>query len=249
MKTTNYLLSALMFVMTLSTSTSNAQDTIQDPLRKFDMFFENSLSINATRINTNHTEFSTSNGDYTFKKNDYRPTFDFNVNFGWLLNKKDIHGISSIKTGYNFTTRSADLLDPDGNELRLTTNYLMIPVQYSIRQPIKFNTVKNNLYRAIEYSAGFYVSSPFYQKLDHKNNIDSEGKYTWFNYLKFGFVAEVAYTAFNEDGNGHKFGIRCSRDFTSITKFSDTENELYPYYLNIGVFYNISNDYHRRTSN
>lgn len=240
-----HLIGAVLIVI-LTSIYSNAQDTIQDPLLKFDRFGEMSLAFNATRVNTNNTEFSTSNGDYTFKKNDFLPSVDFNVNFGWLLNKNGIHGISSIKTGLNFTTRSADLLDQNGNSLRLSTNYLVLPVQYSIRKPLTFNTVKNNLFRAMEYSAGFYVSSPFYQKLDHPDNIDSQGNYTWFNYLKFGFIAEVAFTSLNEDGNGHKFGFRVSSDFTSITRFSDTENELYPYFVNIGVFYNISNDYFKK---
>lgn len=59
-------------------------------------------------------------------------------------------------------------------------------------------------------------------------------------------VADIAFTAFNDEGHGHKFGLRFSGDFTSITKFYDTENELYPYYINIGVFYNISNDYFKK---
>lgn len=222
------------------------QDTIIDPLQKFDIFLENSLSLNAARVNTNYTEFNTSDGDFDFRKNDYLLTVDGSFNIGWLFKKSDKHNIWSLKTGVNLYTRRANLSDQDGNDLRLVTNYLTIPVQYGTRYPLKFNTVKNDLFRAIEYNIGGYISSPFYQKLDLKNNIDSAGKYSWFNYLRFGFVSEFIFTAFNQNGNGHKFGIRTSTDLAYLTKIRDTENELYPNYINIGVFYNITNDYYKR---
>lgn len=68
---------------------SIAQDTIQDPLNKFNGFVENTFAINATRINTNHNEFNTSDGIYTFKKNDFLPTLEARVNFGWLFQKEE----------------------------------------------------------------------------------------------------------------------------------------------------------------
>lgn len=126
-------------IVVLTSLYSNAQDTIKDPLRKFDMFFENSFALNATRVNTSNTEFATSNGDFAFKKGDYRSSFDFNVNFGWLLNNKNSFDISTIKTGINFTTRSADLINIDGGNLRLSSSYLMIPVQFSSSNKIQYS--------------------------------------------------------------------------------------------------------------
>lgn len=241
----NPLLTLLIVVVFLCFSVTS-QDTLTDPLNNFDLFYENSLSLNATRINTNNTEFNTSSGDFHFKKNNFRPSIDFTVNVGWLLNNENASSIKSIKTGLNFTTRSADLHDQNNNELRLSTNYLMIPVQFGYRYPLRFRTVKNNLFRAIEYNIGMYASSPYYQKLDHPDNIDSPGTFSWFNYLRLGFITEVSFTAINEEGRGHHFGIRVSSEYSGIIKFSETENELYPEYVNIGLFYKLNSAYFKR---
>lgn len=235
-----------IFIIVFITHLSFSQDSIVDPLRKYDVFLENALSLNATRVNTNYTEFNTSDGGFSFRKNDYLITVDGSFNIGWLFKKSNKFNIWSLKTGINVETKRANLTDQDGNDLSLSTNYLTIPVQYGERHPLKFNTVKNDLFRAIEYNVGGYISSPFYQKLDQKNNIDAAGRYSWFNYLRFGFIAEFTFTAFNQNGNGHKFGIRTSTDISNIVKIRDTESELYPHYVNIGVFYNITNDYFKR---
>ena len=233
------------FFMLLSL-TGLAQDTIQDPLRNFNGFVENTLAINATRVNTNHTEFNTSDGVYSFKKNNYLPTIEARVNFGWLFQKEEKDDIYSLKTGLNFYNQRANLNDPDGMELQLNTYYISIPIQFGVRDPLPFNTVKNNFFRAFEYSIGGYISSPISQKLDHPDNLDASGERTWFNYLRFGFIGEIAFSSLTEKGKGHRFGLRSTTDFSSITKIRDTNNELYPYYINFGVFYNISNYYDKR---
>lgn len=227
---------------------SIAQDTIQDPLSKFSGFLENTLIFNATRINTNYAEFNTSEGTYSFKKNDFLPTFDARINFGWLFQKNENSSIYSLKTGFNADNRRANLNGPNGEELQLSTLYLGIPVQFGMRNPITFNSSKNNFFRALEYGIGAYISSPVYQKLDHPDNVDASGKTTLFNYLRYGLISEIAFTLFNEKGNGHRFGLRATSDFKSITKIRDTDNDLYPYYINIGVFYNISNFYFKGKS-
>ena len=235
---------AIIFGLSLVISHVNGQETIQtDPIRNFKNFYEIGISMNGTRVNTNHTQFNTSNGTFDFRKNNYLPTLDASFNYGWLLKDKEGKSIWTLKTGVNVLSRNANLVDSIGNDLRLSTIYMQIPVQFGFRIPLKYNTVKNNFFRAIEVNAGVYVASPVYQKLDHPDNLDSDGEALGFNYYRFGFIGEVVFTTLDSKGHGHKFGIRVSNDFTSIAKVNETDTELYPYYYTIGIFYNFMNRY------
>jgi hypothetical protein len=243
MKKTNGTLT-IIFGFYLSAFYATAQENLlSDPLLNFKNFYEIGISVNATRVNTNHTAFNTSNGEYNFLKNNYLITSDASFNYGWLFQEKESKLISTLKTGVNILSRNADLTDSTGTNLRLGTVYLQIPVQFGFRSPLKYNTVKNNLYRALECNAGFYTATPIMQKLDHSDNLDARGKSLPTNYFKFGFIGEIVFTALDNKGNGHKFGLRVSTDYTTILKIKDTPNQLYPYHYSIGLFYNILNRY------
>jgi hypothetical protein len=221
-----------------------AQENLQtDPLLNYKNFYEIGLSVNGTRVNTNHTVFNTSKGQYNFQKNNYLPTIDASFNYGWLFKDKENNSIWTLKTGINMLSRTANLTDSVGSNLRLYTGYLQIPIQFGFRSPLKYNTVKNNFYRAIEINAGVYAATPITQKLDNPDNLDAGGKTLPTNYFKFGFIGEVVFTALDSKGHGHKFGIKVSNDFPTILKVKETPNELYPYYSTIGIFYNIMNIY------
>lgn len=212
----------------------------------FKNFYEVGISINGTRVNTNYTQFNTSNGSFNFKKNNYIPSTSGSIHYGWLLKLKideETSTLFTIKTGLDIINKNANLLDSIGNDLRLSTSYVQIPMLFGFRMPLEYRTVKNNLFRAIELNAGVYVASPIFQKLDHPDNLDSELKSLEFNYFRFGFLGEIVFTALNNKGQGHKFGIRASNDFTDILKVKKTETELYPYYYTIALFYNILNNY------
>jgi len=234
----------ICFGALLMTQTLIAQESMPvDPILKFKNFYEIGLGINATRVNTNHTEFNTSRGPYNFQKNSYLPNLDASLNYGWLFHQEDGSTTWTLKTGLNVLSRSADLTNSEGANLRLYTSYMQIPIQIGFRSPLKYNTFKNNLYRAFEFNAGVYVALPSLQKLDDPNNVDTRAATIPPNYLKFGLISEVLFTALDSKGHGHKFGIRVSSDFTAMAKFADTPNELYPYYYSIGIFYNIMNKY------
>lgn len=233
-----YLAVCLSFV-TINLSSQN--QVIKDPLLNFKNFYEVSFLVGGSRINTNHASFTTPSGTYNFKKNSYLLSQEATFNYGWFFVDEKRNEVWTLKTGFNVLLRSADLFDNNKKELRLTTNYLQIPVQFGFREPLKFNTVKNNLYRAFDFNIGFYVNSPLYQKLDHPSHVDARLDESLFNYLRFGFIAEIALTAFNQNGYGHKIGIRATSDFAKAAKFGDTKHQLYPSYHTIGVFYNILN--------
>lgn len=234
----------VIFGLSVMALSLTAQENVQtDPILNFKNFYEIGISANATRVNTNHTVFNTSDGQYHFQKNNYLPTIDASFNYGWLFKDKENNFIWTLKTGVNLLSRNANLTDSVGTSLRLNTGYLQIPLQFGFRSPLKYNTVKNNFYRAIEVNAGVYAATPITQKLDNPDNIDAVGKNLPTNYFKFGLIGEVVFTALDSKGHGHKFGIRASNDFPTLLKVKDTPSELYPYYYTIGVFYNLTNIY------
>jgi hypothetical protein len=243
MKMKNKTLIIILGISLVSFNVKAQESLTTDPLLNFKNFYEIGISANGTRVNTNHTVFNTLNGKYSFQKNNYLPTIDASFNYGWLFKDKESSRILTFKTGVNLLSRNANLTDSIGSNLRLTTGYLQIPFQFGYRGPIKYNTVKNNLYRAFEFNAGVYAATPIMQKLDNPDNLNAGGEALPSNYFKFGFIGEVIFTALDSRGHGHKFGVRVSNDFTTIAKIKETPNELYPYYYTIGLFYNISNRY------
>lgn len=235
----------LLFVCALLTiNTLRGQDTIpEDPILRFKSFEEFGITLNTMRVNTNHTTFMTSNGRYDFIKNNILVSLDANINFGILIKSKRSKNSIYLKSGIHLLSRLADLNDNNGSEVRLSTGYIQVPVQFGSRFPLNYNTIKNNLYRAIEVYVGVYAATPFMQKLDHRDNLNARFEFLGANYIKFGIISDLVFTALNTNGYGHKLGIRATSDFTGLVKFNETDNELYPYYSNIGLFYNIRNKY------
>lgn len=219
------------------------EDKAIDPLRNFKTFYELGGSIELTRVNTENTHFSTSNGDYDFRKNNYAPSSTTSINFGWLINDKTSELIWTIKTGFNISSKVANLYDSSGNKLQLFTSYIQIPLQVGFRVPVQYADNSHHFFHAFEMNFGVYAATPFMQKLDNPNNIDAKGKGLSANNLRFGFIGELVYSAFDKKGHGHKFGLRATQDFTHLTKFKETPSQLYPFYYTVGIFYNISNDY------
>ncbi|MDD3723640.1 MAG: hypothetical protein PHW92_14355 [Lutibacter sp.] len=230
----------ISFVAIAITSIKGQDTIVKDPLLQFKNFYEFSISVNGTRVNTNHIYFNTNNETYNFDKGNYIPTLDGLINYGWIF-KDNKDGIMTLKTGINLTSRGGNVVNRIGEEMKYQEGFIQIPVIFGIRMAKNFNTVKNNLFRATEYNFGLYTSLPYYEKLDYKNNLDSDGTLSFGNYLRFGGTAEIVFSALNNKGHGHKFGIRASIDFNTIIKFKNTKYELYPYYNTIGLFYNILN--------
>ncbi len=247
------ILTVIIAVFFLISNQLKAQDSnIVDPVLKFKSFEETGISLNTSAVNYESRFFNTSDSRYVFKKAQM-PSVDINFTYGYFFKRDSVFfdefetGI--FKTGFNLINRIADVRDSLDNTFRFSANYIQIPIQYGFRSPLKYNTVKNNLYRAFEYSAGLYISVPYLHimhKLDddpYSENSDIKTNFMFANYLKFGFIGEIVFTALNDKGHGHKFGIRFSIDFTSLIKIKETKNELYPCFNTIGIFYNISNRY------
>jgi hypothetical protein len=230
-------------VIFLATTSGYAQETVtKDPILKYSGLYEVNFSASMVRVNTNHTVFNTDNGTFSFVKNNYLPAFEGGFSYSWLFADSE-EDIWSLKTGVQLMNRNANLTDSLGTGLKLSTGYIQVPIMVGMRMPLQHHRIRDGYFRAIELHVGPYVSTPFYQKLDNRDNIDQEGDLTAFNYLRFGFVSEISYTSLNERGNGHKFGLRVSSDITEMAVLNDTDAQLYPYYYSIGIFYNFINLY------
>ncbi len=228
-------------ILLIGMTTLKGQDSLtSDPLLQFKNFIEIGVSLNATRVNTEFTTFGTKKGIYNFEKGKYLPSFDGILNYGWFFKDKD-NEILTLKTGINITSKVANLIDSVGTDLKYSESFIQIPLQIGLRQPKKFNTVKNNLFHAIEFNVGLYVAIPIMEKLDLKNNIDQQGSTSFGNYFRFGFIGEFLFSQLNKKGYGNKFGLRVAVDINSIAKFKETKYQLYPYYNSVGVFYVIVN--------
>ena len=244
MKNHTKILIFLIVFLSFENKTLSQNTITDDPLKKFKHFYEMSIGVGANRANTENVSFTTPNGTYNFYKNDYLPSFEGTFNIGWLFNDLETKSIYSIKTGINIYSRSANLVDPNNETLRLQTGYLQIPVQVGIRLPMNHHTIKNNYFKAFEINTGVYAAIPISEKLDYTNNVDSRAdSNTFANYVRFGTISEINFSSLNEKGNGDKFGLRFSTDFMGIWKLKETKYGLYPSYINISFFYNINNRY------
>jgi hypothetical protein len=230
----------IIFLILEITSLKAQEAMTKDTLLQFKRFHDYGISINATRVNTNYTEFVTDKGKYSFDKNKYLPTFDFGMNYGWYIKYKEAGDFLSVKTGIKCTSRNADLKDSIMNNLRFWTGYIQVPVQFGFRIPLKPNMIKNNRFRSLEINAGFYAAVLSSERLDSKDNVDASWTSSFGNNIRFGSLAEIAFIAYSDNGQGHKFGLRISRDYNSIYKFKNTKNQLYPYFITNGIFYDIT---------
>ena len=158
------------------------------------------------------------------------------TNFGWKLNKK--HGVVDIiKLGIGITSRSANLIDTSGFDLRFKETYLQIPLHLGTSLPLK---VKNGRSHSIEAIVGIYAATPISNRLDLKENVDSRYSNDCFGkFIRYGESVELAYTSFVKKNHGIKFGLRVSSDFHSITKLSNTKYQIYPYYISYAFFMSI----------
>jgi hypothetical protein len=232
----------LSFSVFLLTASSYCLSQTSDPLTKHKKFFELGLHGSLTRVNTNFTDFTTANGEYKFDKNKYIPSFDASFNYGSILSLPKIDGVWLYKIGANLVSKKADVMNvTEAKNYRLSTQYIQIPVQLGFRKPISYASSNSKFYKSIDFSAGLFISLPVSQRLTDKNDIDSKYKTLKSEYLKYGFIGDITFSALDDKGHGHKFGIRVSQEFNRFSKFKDTQYQLYPFYTTIGIFYNILN--------
>lgn len=208
---------------------SYSQDTLIDPYSNNRMFLTIDLGVSSNIANDKNTQF----GEYYLtEKNQYTA-----LNFGILYTKPNLFNTPDFlfKTGLLLTNNNTKLTDSIGTDLTFSELNFAIPVMIGVRTAINYNRQQDRFYKAVNMNIGGYVSFPTLQYL-------SNDKYdkTFGNYLKFGLIAEIVFTAVNKHGYGHRLGIRVISDFENILEFNKSENEITPTFVTTSLFYVIS---------
>lgn len=237
---------AVLFLNTYLNPLVAQEDLKSDPLLSYTHFYELSLSLGLNRINTNEANFSSDGVDYSLAKNRFLPASDAHFLWGWILKDKEKKEVYRIKTGFGIMSRSAELSDDKDNELFFETGYFQLPLIFSFSEPITYQKKDGRFHKAIDFGIGMYAASPLSQVLRSRNDLDQRAENLSFNYLRYGFMADIGMRFLDQDGKGHKLGIRTSLDLSSFTKFSSTELDIYPVYYMIGVYYNLQNEYSKK---
>lgn len=223
----------LAFVISICQYTQ-AQDTLIDPYASIKSFTTWELGLAATTIDGRSDEF----GQYTLKTGKYYPTF--NMGFFYtranLLNEDDF--FLNYKLGLLLNSNYTDLTDSLDNELRFTESNLTIPFMIGIRLPVQYNSPDDKFYKAVNMNIGAYVSFPFGPTLAEPGDRWAKSDDFFGDYIKFGLIAEIEFTALNAKGKGHRFGFRTMTDFRDVIKL-DEQSGIRPAYVSMGVYYNI----------
>jgi len=229
----------LLLIQLIPNISFGQSKSLDDTLKKHNSFFiEDNFAIGMTRVNTNYTIFTNDNNAFILKKNNYLPCLEWFTNFGWKLDNK-YGAFDIIKLGIGITSRSVNLIDTSGIDLRFKETYLQIPLHIGATLPLKF---KNGRTHSIEAIVGIYAATPISNRLDLKDNLDSPYSNDCFGkFIRYGESVELAYTSFVKKHHGIKLGLRFSTDFHSITKFSNTKYQIYPYYISYAFFLSIVN--------
>lgn len=245
MNTTTRLLLCLLCLITMQVcgqnTTPQRKDSIafnikkQDPFFSKKHFFETSWGIGATRINNNYTVFNNTDGLYQFKKNTFTPTSNITIDFGWLWHDKD-NDISMLKTGISASFRSGYVSIPGGGNKQYSEGLLYVPLMFSFREPLRWHTIHNDVYRALDWGAGIYAASVLDERLANKSDYFASGKYSAFTNMRMGVISEFAYSETHKNGKGWRIGLRAEGDIPSLA-FGKTAYNLHPYYFSTCLFY------------
>lgn len=209
-----------------------AQDTLTDSHTLNESFITWEIGLASTYIDSRNIEF----GQYTLKKGKYYPTY----NFGFFYTKTNLFNEQHflLKSGIMFNSNYTDLTDSLDNELRFSETNLTIPILIGMRLPVQYNAPGDKFYKVVHLNVGCYVSFPFGPALYESGDTWVRSDEFFSDYIKFGLMTEIEFTALNKEGKGHRFGLRTMMDFQDVIKFDDKYG-IRPVYASVGVFYNI----------
>lgn len=254
----NYLI--IIVLVILVASSLNAQTTdqnqksnlLEDPYLSLKPFNTIDASVAYQYVNSNNISF----GDYTLKRGKYYPSASMAayIHIPNLFQMKNPYGkgkaIGNLKTGFLMDFTSTDLYYEQKNEIGLYDKKEMtfsqvsvsIPLIYSHRMPINHGNEKGNkYYKAINVNFGLYLGVPVSNRLYEKGDITPEnGEIGFGDYLRWGSIIELEYSALNKEGYGHRFGLRMITDFSSVIKFNKEKYGIYPTYVSAGIYYNMA---------
>lgn len=222
-----------MLVLSLSL-VAYSQDTIQDPYLNIKSFTTFEVGMATTYADSRNDKL----GNYDLVKGKNYPT----INLGFFYTKtnllKDPTFIMNIKTGLFLNNNYTDITDSLGKALTFSEMNLTLPVMIGIRLPVNYNRPQDRFYKAVNLNIGGYVSLPMLPTLNERGVNIVEAEEFMSDYIKFGLISEIVFTALNKEGKGHRIGIRTIADLGSAITFSEEKYGIHPTYVSVGLFYN-----------
>lgn len=230
MKKLTFALSIFLF-----SSTIWAQDSLVDPMVNIKSYTTFDFGFYAQSPNTDNVQF----GDYTLPQGIYKPTIHSAIFWHRTLLLEENEPLFKLKTGLLFNSYYTNLTDNNGANYYFSEADISLAFLVGTHLPIKYNSVKDKFFKAIDMNFGMYMGTPFIEHFTlEENKYSEEGQYWGFNYMKFGLIAEIEYSAITKNGYGHRIGLRTMVDLNSIWKFKNSESGIYPSFTSIGIFYN-----------
>ena len=211
-----------------------SQDTLhQDPYLNIKSFTTFEVGMASTYADSRNDKL----GDYDLVKGKNYPT----INLGFFYTKtnilKDPTFIMNIKTGLFLNNNYTDVTDSLGKALTFSELNLTLPIMISIRLPVNYNRPQDRFYKAVNLNIGGYISLPMLPTLNESGETVVEAEEFMSDYIKFGLIAEIVFTALNKQGKGHRIGIRTIADIGNAT-FNEKKYGIQPTYVTVGIFYN-----------
>lgn len=210
-----------------------SQDTLQDPYALKKSFTTFDFGVGTHWVDNRNINF----GDYTVVTDKRHPTYNFGLFFTSTNLINDPKNIFNFKTGLLLNSNYTDLTDSIGAQYQFSETNLSLPIMIGTRIPVNYNTSTDKFYKAVDLNIGGYISLPMFPNLYQKGEAYIPSEEFMSDYLKYGMIAEIIYTATNKEGKGHRFGLRTIIDFRSVTKLKDKIYGITPAYTTLSLFY------------
>jgi len=224
-----------LVIFILLSSISWAQDTLVDPLSNIKSFSTFEMGLYSHTTNINNVDF----GSYTLPQGIYSPTIHSALFWHRVIMNQNIPEFK-IKTGLLFNSNYTNLTDLQGKSYYFSQSEMALSFLFGSHIPIRYNTVNDKFYKAVDFSIGLYMGTPWFEYfVPEEDKYNKKGEYFNFNYVKFGIIADIELSMINKNGYGHRIGLRTMVDFNSIWKFKNSENGVYPCYTSFGIYYNL----------
>ncbi len=209
------------------------QDTLRDPYTLKKSFTTLDFGLGTHWVDNQNINF----GNYTVITNERRPTFNFGLYFNSTNILNDSKFIFNFKTGLLLNSNYTDLTDTNGTQFQFSEINLSLPLMIGTRIPVNYNSLTDKFYKAVDLNIGGYISLPMFPNLYQINTEYSPTEEFMSDYIKYGLIAEIIYTATNKEGKGHRFGLRTLFDFRTVTKLKDEIYGITPAYSTLSIFY------------
>lgn len=210
-----------------------SQDSLQDSYTLKKSFTTFDFGVGTHWVDNRNINF----GAYTVNTDKRYPTYNFGLFFTSTNLINDPKNIFNFKTGLLLNSNYADLTDSIGAQYQFSETNLSLPIMIGTRIPVNYNTSTDKFYKAVNLNIGGYISLPMFPNLHQKGEAYIPSEEFMSDYIKYGMIAEIIYTATNKEGKGHRFGLRTIFDFRSVTKLKDEIYGITPAYTTLSLFY------------